>query len=153
MFDVHWRLSLPICLDDLWGAVGGTFLHDGHPFQKRWSGRNISSEVFSGTVSCDDDTKSKKLYLMWSYFLKRALYSTARCCSSTSMLLPYIETTFLIRLQRQFVKLLVVGEEEERERERTTFNRSEQVGEKQRKISTHLTLVKRVDSFMIAVRE
>ena len=27
-------------------------------------------------------------YLMWSYFLNIALYSTALCCSSTSMLLP-----------------------------------------------------------------
>lgn len=27
-------------------------------------------------------------YLMWSYFLNRALYSTALCCSSTSIQLP-----------------------------------------------------------------
>lgn len=36
---------------------------------------------------------------MWSYFLKSALYSTALCCSSTSILLPYMDTTFLMRLQ------------------------------------------------------
>lgn len=27
-------------------------------------------------------------HLMWSYFRKRVLYSTARCCSSTSRQLP-----------------------------------------------------------------
>lgn len=45
----------------------------------------------------------KKCYLIWSYFLKSALYSTALCWSSTSMLLPYIETTFLIRLKHHLI--------------------------------------------------
>ena len=60
--------------------------------------------------SCDGcDGKFWKVltHLMWSYFLKSALYSTALCCSSTSMLLPYIETTFLIRLKQRKRRIYV----------------------------------------------
>lgn len=44
--------------------------------------------------------RPSQAHLMWSYFLNKALYSTALCWSSTSMLLPYMETTFLMRLER-----------------------------------------------------
>lgn len=71
---------------------------------------------------CDDDAKNKSLYLMWSYFLKRALYSTALCWSSTSMLLPYIETTFLIRLKWHFKKCSRLARKKRREKTPSNWN-------------------------------
>jgi len=39
-------------------------------------------------------------YLMWSYLLNTAVYSTDLCCNSTLVLVLYISTNFLIRLQK-----------------------------------------------------
>lgn len=81
VFRFHRGFRLPVRLDNLRGTIGRTLLHDGHSLQKCWS-----------TLSEDDRNKSlgqtvrliltfsrKKCYLMWSYFLKSALYSTALC--------------------------------------------------------------------------
>lgn len=53
---------------------------------------------------CGSDTAAQRQsHLMWSYFRKSVLYSTARCCSSTSRQLPKMDTTWRMRLGHMMV--------------------------------------------------
>lgn len=69
MFDFHGGLSFPVCLDDLCGAVGGTFLHDGHSLQKS------RSTVRTQAQSQRGDKIFEQIYSveMWSSCYERGL--------------------------------------------------------------------------------
>lgn len=58
VFGFHGVLRFPICLNNLCGTIGSTFLHDGHSLQKSWS-----------TLSEDERNKRNCTKLLYRYYL------------------------------------------------------------------------------------